>query len=312
MKKVLFDDAPLVVDTILATKIGLNEAIIIQQIHYWLVINEKKQLNYYDGLYWTYNSMKEWNKSFPFFSEATLRRIFTNLEKLKILKSGNYNKLRMDRTKWYTIDYEQLDKYISNFDELSSSLQEENEKNETCEDENIDSQNEQIHLLKQANAFSQNEQMEESKMSECIQSKCVNAFSQNEQTNTRDYSKTSSETYSETSSSSLSDVVDFFQNNFYLLKAFEAELLSDWVKRYPPDLVLEAMKVARKNNARNLNYIERVLINWEQEGITNATTLESYLRNREESKNGQNIRNSKGTNDEDQYSGLGLKMSDLR
>lgn len=307
MKKVLFDRSPLVVDTVLATQIGLNEAIVLQQVHYWIEVNKAKQTNFYEGSYWTYNSMKEWSKSFPFFGEKTLNRIFKNLEKLEILKTGNFNKLRMDRTKWYTIDYLKLESYINELE-----VNEDETENESSEEGDTNGQIDQMHLPKKENGNGQSDQMEEDKMTECNGSECPNANGQNDLTNTRDFSKTSSEIYSETSSSSLKDVVEFFQNNFYLLKAFEAELLSDWVKRYPPDLVLEAMKVARKNNARNLNYIERVLINWEQEGITNATTLESYLRNREESKNGQNIRNSKGTNDAGQYSGLGLKMSDLQ
>jgi len=42
MNKILFDEQPIVIDKVLARKIGLNEAIVIQQVHYWLKINEKK------------------------------------------------------------------------------------------------------------------------------------------------------------------------------------------------------------------------------------------------------------------------------
>lgn len=37
----LFDIHPLVVDKDIATALGLNEAIILQQVHYWLEINKK-------------------------------------------------------------------------------------------------------------------------------------------------------------------------------------------------------------------------------------------------------------------------------
>lgn len=303
MKKVLFDKSPLVVDTVLATQIGLNEAIVLQQVHYWIEVNKAKQTNFYEGSYWTYNSMKEWSKSFPFFGEKTLNRIFKNLEKLEILKTGNFNKLRMDRTKWYTIDYSKLESYIN---EIEAN---ENEKENECpEEEDASGQIDQMHLPKKENANGQNDQMEEDKITECNGSKCPNAIGQNDLTNTRDFTKTSSETYSETSSSSLKDVVEFFQSNFYLLKAFEAEVLKDWVDHYQADLVIAAMKVARKNNARSMAYIERVLENWVNDGITNINVLETYLREREERKNGQHS----ASIEPDKYDGLGLKMSDLQ
>ncbi|HAH9618369.1 ybl78 [Escherichia coli] len=34
--KLLFAERPLVINTQLAMKIGLNEAIVLQQLHYWL------------------------------------------------------------------------------------------------------------------------------------------------------------------------------------------------------------------------------------------------------------------------------------
>jgi len=88
----------------LATAIGLNEALIIQQIHYWLQKNGKE----IEGKLWTYNSYPEWQKQFPFFSERTIQRLFRSLEEKRLLVTGNYNKMVIDRTKWYSINYEEL------------------------------------------------------------------------------------------------------------------------------------------------------------------------------------------------------------
>lgn len=103
--KLLLDEQPLLVMPQLAAKIGLNESIILQQIHYWNEINKKTNNNLRDGQYWTYNSIKEWQEQFPFWSERTIQRTITNLEKMKLIIVGNYNKLKIDRTKWYRIDY---------------------------------------------------------------------------------------------------------------------------------------------------------------------------------------------------------------
>lgn len=107
MSKLLLDDQPLIVLPKLATKIGLNESIIVQQMHYWLT---QKQ-NARDGYYWVYNTYPEWVKQFPFWSESTVKRAITNLQNLNILIVGNYNKLKIDKTKWYRINYDELMKY---------------------------------------------------------------------------------------------------------------------------------------------------------------------------------------------------------
>lgn len=88
--------------------IGLNESIVVQQIHYWIRKNQENNINYYEGHYWTYNTYADWQKQFPFWSEPTIKRIFLSLEKKNILISGNFNQMKMDRTKWYRINYEAL------------------------------------------------------------------------------------------------------------------------------------------------------------------------------------------------------------
>jgi hypothetical protein len=108
MSKLLFDTNPLVVDPDLAVKIGLNEAIILQQIHYWIKINESKNRNNHDGYFWAYNTYSQWHKQFPFWSERTIQRIILSLEKNGLITSANYNKLKIDKTKWYRINYETL------------------------------------------------------------------------------------------------------------------------------------------------------------------------------------------------------------
>ena len=64
--KLLFDEYPLVVNPQLAKLIGLNEAIVLQQVHYWVTINEAGERNFQDGHTWTYNTLKEWHEQFPF------------------------------------------------------------------------------------------------------------------------------------------------------------------------------------------------------------------------------------------------------
>ena len=104
MSKLIINEEPLLVLPSLAKSIGLNEAVFLQQIHYWL----NRSNHFFDGRRWIYNSAAEWSKQFPFWSEKTIRRILKNLEETKVLLTGNYNKAKFDKTKWYSIDYEKL------------------------------------------------------------------------------------------------------------------------------------------------------------------------------------------------------------
>lgn len=108
MNNLLLDEHPLLVMPRLATLIGLNEAIVLQQVHYWLKAKENDQQDYIDGHYWVYNTYKQWQKQFPFWHLNTIQRTFTSLEKNGLLISANYNNAGFDKTKWYTISYPAL------------------------------------------------------------------------------------------------------------------------------------------------------------------------------------------------------------
>lgn len=119
MSSLLFDEPPLVVSPTLATIIGLNEAIVLQQIHYWLQINKKTNNHYRDGRYWTYNSIPQWRENnFPFWSESTVKRTFSSLEKKGIVLSAKlYDGHSYDQRKRYSIDYEKLQETINDYEE---------------------------------------------------------------------------------------------------------------------------------------------------------------------------------------------------
>lgn len=107
MGKLLFDESPLVVQPTLAKAIGLNEAIVLQQINYWM--NQKNAGKIIGGQRWIYNTIAEWQEQFPFWSEETVKRTIYNLEAAQLIKTGTYNKSAMDRTKWYTINFAVVD-----------------------------------------------------------------------------------------------------------------------------------------------------------------------------------------------------------
>jgi uncharacterized phage protein (TIGR02220 family) len=100
----LISEPPLQVLPSLAKSIGLNEAIFLQQLHYWLL----KSTHIIDGNKWVYNSVTQWQEQFPFWCQRTIKNIIYSLEKSGILVSGNFNKKKSDKTKWYRIDYSRM------------------------------------------------------------------------------------------------------------------------------------------------------------------------------------------------------------
>lgn len=110
--KLLINGPVLLVIPSLAMRIGLNEAIVLQQIHYWVQYKEKAQKDNFDGRFWVYNTYEQWQTQFPFWSVTTIRRTIRSLERQGLLLSGTYNKAGFDKTKWYTIDYGALKEIV--------------------------------------------------------------------------------------------------------------------------------------------------------------------------------------------------------
>lgn len=94
-------------------KTGLNKAIFLNQLNYWIELNEKAGINFQDGYFWSYSSYpKMIKRDFPYWSVDTLKRAVTSLEKYGIVISANYNTMKMDKKKWYRIDYKRLQEVI--------------------------------------------------------------------------------------------------------------------------------------------------------------------------------------------------------
>ncbi|MCL2255837.1 MAG: hypothetical protein FWC11_03145 [Firmicutes bacterium] len=105
---ILLDEQPLIVLPKLATLLGLNEAIVLQQLHYWLKKNPKMR----DGHSWIYNSISEWHSQFPFWSFDTVKRTIARLVDSGLIIKGHFNKSSFDRTLWYRLDYDALNETV--------------------------------------------------------------------------------------------------------------------------------------------------------------------------------------------------------
>jgi len=100
---------------------GVECAILLENFRYWIDKNKANRKHFYDGAYWTYNSVKAFEELFPYWTTNQIRRYIEKLESMGAIKSGNYNNSPYDRTKWYCLN-EKID---------LSNLPNENVKNAT-------------------------------------------------------------------------------------------------------------------------------------------------------------------------------------
>lgn len=97
------DERPLLVLPSLAAAVGLDRAVFLQQLHYWLTTAGHER----DGRRWVFNTRAGWCAQFPFWSPHALGRICRRLEADGlIITTRQYNRVPTDQTRWYTINYD--------------------------------------------------------------------------------------------------------------------------------------------------------------------------------------------------------------
>lgn len=84
--KLLLPDSSTSFSAALAAKIGINGAVLIGQLHYWLSVEAKRttrdqRANVYDGRYWQFSTIAKWRQQMPWIkSKRTVQRLIRKLE----------------------------------------------------------------------------------------------------------------------------------------------------------------------------------------------------------------------------------------
>lgn len=104
MSSLLLDEHPLVVIPSLAVAVGLNEAIILQQVHYWC----QRSTHEHEGRRWTHQTLSQWRDQFPFWSEDTIKRTCKSLRQKGLIEVRKLAADSRNRTNWYSVNYDKL------------------------------------------------------------------------------------------------------------------------------------------------------------------------------------------------------------
>lgn len=283
----------------LAKLLGLNETIILNQIHYWL---EKKK-NIIDDRYWVYNTYEKWQEQICFLSVSTIKKGIKKLESMGIVIAGNFNKSKIDKTKWYTIDYELLEKIYENNqckeekdsgNKIGKTMDKENQTNNLNEqrtdinEQRIDTDESSISLdmSKEEISFNQTipeittETTTEDNNKEGNKTHIEETSSFEDLTSIEEDNKLVDEFKKEEGNKSVDEfrkVVDFYSDNVRLPGSYELEKIKYLCDEFKDsELIILSIKQGIERNARNLRYVETVLFNWLDNGIKNLEEAKKF------------------------------------
>lgn len=123
MNYLLSDGDTIPLNPNLAKEIGVNHALVLQQLHFLLTVTRKqrRQYNYVEGRWWIYNTYPEWRRDhFKWLSVSAIKSIFRELEEAGLVMSMQSVKSKFDRRKWYSINYEAFERLASSIRQILS------------------------------------------------------------------------------------------------------------------------------------------------------------------------------------------------
>lgn len=243
----------------LAMRIGLNESIFLQQLHYWL----DRSVNVKEGHRWVYNTAKEWQEQFPFWSVNTIRRIIKSLEEKGFVIIDNFNSLPIDKTNWYRINYEKI---------------------EALEVESVES--EKSHSSTQNEHSKQPTWVDETpKLGKPLPEITTEITTENNYNDNARAIESPNQSESQKEKEKENPFSFFEQNGFGALGIHIGDKIGAWIEDLSEELVLQAMKIAVENGAINWNYVETILRDWSSKRITSLQEYEAHELKRKNKNN---------------------------
>lgn len=81
---------------------GIEEAILIENLYFWIAKNVANGKHKHERRYWTYNSAKAFAELFPYINETKIYRVLAHLEDVEFIIKGKFSQDKHDRTNWYS------------------------------------------------------------------------------------------------------------------------------------------------------------------------------------------------------------------
>lgn len=240
-----------------ACEVGVNGAIILNNIRFWIMKNEANGQNFFDGEYWTYNSYPAMAELFPFWSEQAIRREIGKLEKNGYLKAGNYNKLQYDRTKWYTLTRKAKDLFKIDSSIVSKST------DGTVEIDRWSDRNRQMEKLKSTDGSAEIDRP----IPYIKPDNKTHMENNNNKTEDEAVVVAADAGAGATEDAEVGECVKLYEDNIRpICGGIERDIVLALIKDYGAEWFKAALKEAVTHSARSVKYIESILKNWQTHG----------------------------------------------
>lgn len=217
-------------DADVACEVGVNAAIILQNIAYWVKKNEANEVHFHDGCYWTYNSFKAFQRLYPFWTERVIRYTLDKLEKDGYLLVGQYHKDKMNHTRWYTLT-------AKGWNLLPKKPEPKEAPDKTAS----------IDVTKSSHR--------------CDKNDFPTNYTNNNYTDSKQQLPRARE-------EELGEVLTTFSNNIHPVAGeIELDKLTDLFQTYGKKWMLAAITEAVTSNGRSVKYISAILERWQRDGF---------------------------------------------
>ena len=90
-------------DVDVACKVGINAAIVFQNIGHICEYHKTNESHFHDGRYWMFNTRKAFMAQYSYLTEKQVRLAVERLVEAGLVMKGNFNEKNFDRTTWYAL-----------------------------------------------------------------------------------------------------------------------------------------------------------------------------------------------------------------
>ena len=92
----------------IACKYGIEEAIIIHHLQFWIRQNKALKRHQFEGKTWMFQTQREITAIYPYMSYDKVKKLLIRLVKRDVIIKGNFNKSKYDHTCWYAFKDERM------------------------------------------------------------------------------------------------------------------------------------------------------------------------------------------------------------
>ena len=92
-----------VFDVTVASEVGVNAAIVFENIAFWIEHNKKAGKNEKEGRFWMYSSINDLAENFEYLTIKQTRTAIDKLLEAGYIIQGCFNRHGYDRTRWYAL-----------------------------------------------------------------------------------------------------------------------------------------------------------------------------------------------------------------